>query len=292
MSSTAIPAVPAPLLRAPLHDDGRLALGPALNGSGHAYYQLTTPYRMRHGVIVGDVGAGVSNLVTVLAVTARAAMPLVTAYINGPAALMNPALARQSTVLIDGEDVAGTAIAALERAVAARAALLASMRAGTYPAAGLPALLVVIKDAHRVFDGHGQRWTAVVREAGKLGIGVLATVHDTWLTSFGGSRALRALLVDEFGQLVALRTADPNVTTAVVAGRWPAAEPGTPPTGVGRVIYPEAGRGEFASFRLAAGGTGALVERGRRRWLVTYPDTELDGPTRAAFGDLVRRGAA
>jgi hypothetical protein len=133
MPSTALPTTPAPLLRAPLHDGGRLALGPTLDGAGHAYYRLAGPRRMRHGVIVGDAGAGVSNL---LAVTARAAMPLVTAYINGHHDLTNPALARQSTVLIDGADVAETAIDALERVLRARIELLASMQAASYPAAG------------------------------------------------------------------------------------------------------------------------------------------------------------
>lgn len=309
MPSTALPAAPAPLLRAPLHDHGRLALGPALRTAGHAYYPLATPRRMHHGVIVGDAGAGASNALTVLAVTARAAMPLVTAYINGHHNLTNPALARQATVLVQGADVAETAIAALERVVRARTELLAAMQAGSYPAAGLPALLVAIKDAHQVFAGHGERWAAVVRLAGELGIGVLATMPDTRLTSFGGSSALQTLLLE---QVVALRTrcsitveklaAKTAVFAAMGSGsaslpvtEHPAAlrsELGGAPTGVGRLFVDREPPVAFASFRLAAGGTEALVERGRRRWLVTYPDTELDAPTRAAFGDLVHRGTA
>lgn len=290
MPSTALSAAPVPLMREPLHDGGRVALGPALDGPGHAYYQLTRSRRMRHGLIVGDAGAGVSNLATVVAVTARAAMPLVTVYVNGRPDLTNPALASQSSVLVDGRDAAGTAVAALERVLAARAALLTDMRAVSYQAAGLPGLLVVIKDAHRVFAGHGDRWAALLRQAGVLGIGVLATVHDTLRRSFGGS----VDLLDQLDQqLIALRTQDVNVRTVVYAGMWrPDDRPATAgktPTGVGRVLYPEAERAVFASFRLAAGGTDALVERGRRRWLTAYPDTQLDAPTRSAFGDLADR---
>ncbi|PXY16572.1 hypothetical protein [Prauserella muralis] len=288
MPSTVLPAVPAPLLRGPLHADedhpGCVALGPTPDGAGHARYPLATPRRMRHGVIVGDPGTGVGNLTTVLAVTARATMPLVTAYINGCPRLTNPALAHQSTVLLDGAevaDVARTALAALQRAVAARAALLADLRASSYPAAGLPALLVLIAGAHHVFDGHGERWAAVLRQAGTLGIGVVATVPALTLSSFGGSSTLRSLLL---AQLVALRSSCP-ITHDL------AAAPAETPTGVGRLIV-GGEHVQFVSFRLSAGGTHALAERGRRRWLVAYPDTGLDGPTREAFGRLVHRGAA
>lgn len=309
MPSTALPTAPAPLLRAPLHDAGRLALGPALNGPGHAYYPLAMPRRMRHGLVVGETGTGVSNALTVLAVTARAAMPIVTAYVNGNSELTNPALAGQSTVLIDGADVADTAVAALERAVSARARLLADMRAASYPAARLPALFVVIKDAHEVFAGRGQRWARVLEQAGALGIGVLAGVRDLRLTSFGDSSALRQLLLE---QVVALRTIC-TVTlhtlaakTAVFATMGSGAGDSrvethaadlsgvlrTAPTGAGLLVRDSDAPVAFASFRLAPSGTAAMVERGRRRWLSTYPDTELDAPTRTAFGGLAHRGGA
>jgi hypothetical protein len=292
MPSSALPAAPVPLMREPLHDGGRVALGPALDGTGHTYYPLAGPRRLRHGLIVGDAGAGVSNLATVLAVTARAAMPLVTVYVNGHNRLTNPALADQASVLVAGEDVAETArttVAALERAVDARAALLAAMRAASYPAAGLPGLLVVLKDAHRVFAGHGERWAQVARQAGVLGIGVLALVRDLELGSFGGCPALRTLLLD---QVVALRT-------RCAAADLPASAQGAQGAAVlgeGRLFSADpAARHEdraFAPFRLAAGGTDELVERGRRRWLAAYPDTALDAPTRTAFAGLAGRDGA
>ncbi|MFI5614724.1 hypothetical protein [Amycolatopsis sp. NPDC051903] len=311
MPSITLPTAPAPLLRAPLHDNGRLALGPALTGGGHAFYPLAAPRQLRHGVIVGDAGTGVSNALTVAAVIARAAMPLVTAYVNGHSAPLNAALARQSTVAIarsSGCDVAATAIAALERAVLARAQVLTELRAASFPAAGIPPLLVIIKDAHEVFAGHGERWAKVMHHAGKLGIGVLAALHDMRLTSFGGSAALRARLTE---QVIALRTGcmitqDILVKTAVSANP----EFGRPgsrdtevelaaqlrkslrdaPTGAGHLIVAHENPVAFASFRLAAGS--AMIERGRERWLKIHPDTELDAPTRAAFGELAHRGGA
>lgn len=263
MPSTALTAAPAPLLRGPLddHDPGRvpdsalLALGPTLDGADHARYQLTDAHRMRHGMIVGDDHACVANLATVLAVTARAAMPLVTAYVAEHAT--NTALADKATVLITGEHVATTAVAALERAVAARAALLTEMQASSPCAAGLSAMLVLVDDTHRVFAPR-RRWEAVLDTAAAVGIGVLATVPDARLRSVGGSSAVRALLSEQRLDLV---DADAAVFVAAAGGE--------------RVL--------FRSFQLAPAGDAARVEVSRRRWLTAYPDTGLDAPTRDAF---------
>ncbi|MEV5300282.1 hypothetical protein [Amycolatopsis methanolica] len=64
------------------------------------------------------------------------------------------------------------------------------------------------------------------------------------------------------------------------------------PTGVGRVLGPDGAGPLFASFRLSPSGTDALVERCRRRWLVTHRDTELDAPTAHAFAAAADRGGA
>jgi hypothetical protein len=299
--SSALPAAlsTAPILREPLHHAGQLAFGPALGGASYVSYPLADPRRMRQGLIVGAAGTGVSNLATVLAVTARAAMPLATVYINGHSDLTNPALAHGASVLINGETTAETAriaAAALERAIEARARLLATMQAARFPTAGVPGLLVVIKDAEQIFAGHGDQWVALLRQASLLGIGVLALVHNLTLASFDGTPMLRQLLLD---QVVALRTrcrltadllADARTAELVPDPRLTLRE--TQP-GEGRLFTDHAGHREvraFTSFRLATSNEDELIEQARRRWLAAYPDTVLDTPTREAFGDLAGGG--
>lgn len=280
MPSTTLTTDPAPLLRGPLdaHDPGRahhadrVTLGPTMDGAEHAHYQLANAHRMRHGVIVGTDEARVANLATVLAVSARAARPLVTTYIAEH--VTNTALADKSSVLIDGTgtaDVADTAVAALERAVTVRAALLAEMQANSAYAGALPPVLVIVEDAHRVFAPVRRRWETVLRTAGALGIGILATVPDARLRSIGGSSTVRAMLSDQHLQLI-----DPSAAVFTATGTTP-----------GEQVT-------FRAFQLttASADEAEKVERAYRRWLTAYPDTALDAPTRAAFDDAPAHGGA
>src|SRR5690606_31768725 len=297
--ATSVPTSPGPLLQAPLaaEPDG-LALGPALDGpSTRACYPLHAPRRLQHGAIVGDAGSGVSNLMTLVAVQARAAGPMVTAHINGHQELTNPALAQRSTVLIDGAsdgDVAEIALEALERAVQARVRLMDSMEAGSYPAAGLPPLLVTIAEAPRVLAGNAGRWTQVADQAGTVGIGLLAAVPTLSPEAFGNSVRLRHLLTTN---TIALRTscrhtASLMAKTDVFASSGQGQCLATAPAGVGQLLVDGRTPVRFAPYWLATSDTEAIVERARRRWLVAYPDIELDAPTREAFTPDLARGAA
>lgn len=299
--SAAEPAAPIPLLREPIFAHGRLALGPLLDEPGHAYYQLADyqlakPRRMRHGLIVGNASAGVTNLATVLTVTARAAMPLVTVYIAHQPTDTNAALASRCSVLIQGRNAAQLAVDAMERAVAARTQLLDDLRARSgncgYDTAGLPALLVIVENAEQIFDGHGERWNRMLWRAGDLGIGVLAAARDTYIPSFGGSKGLRDQLEE---QLIALRTHDRVIQGVVDAGMWRLGEQlgtsmRTAPTGVGRVLFPVSERAAFTSFRFTRDNENDLVQRVRRAQLGSHPDAELDAPTQVAFAGLLQPG--
>lgn len=286
------------VLLSPVEVDGRLVIGPSVVDGQPVHYQLVDPTRggrVRHGLIVGHAGAGVSSLLTTVCVVARASRaPVSTLYLSGCSVVVNPALAHASSAWIEDPVVADTSIAAVEAAVVARRATLEKAGAATYVETGLPLLLVAVKDAHRVFHGHAQRWVALLRQAGVLGISVLAATHSSRVIGFGGSRTagrssseLRDLLMEQVLVLPHLDPMTDALLSSTAAGYDRALTRGRYPGPALRAQLVRDGIATaFRPYQLSAGG-GYSVQRARHNWLRAYPGAPLDECTQQALEQAI-----
>lgn len=282
----------APLLINPGSTDGTLTIGETPAGDPVSY-RLTRHYRAESGLVVGGAGAGINNLLTVLAIQARASdIPVATVYIDGSSdddRRRNHALHDAATVSLHDADVAEASITALEAAVTARAQHLRERGMAPYEAAGFPVLLVLIKDAPALFEARAKRWNRVLLQTGALGIAVVAAVPNLLSYSFGtsmgrivpdrGSASLRSALLST---LMVLRTycwhTDQELRYMVegCASSMPNE------AGQGQLIRDRVAR-RFESYWLSTTEDPAEIEHARRQWLRRYPDNTLDTPTRDAI---------
>jgi hypothetical protein len=179
----------------PHYENGRIGLGPRLDGEGEMFYRLYGDDSMWGGFILSGVGSGSTSMIQQIAVTALSARNTILFYIDGQDGASDPLLFKYADWAV-GRSGALRMLAALELAAWRRVRQNVEHRlAGFTPDTGRPGILVIVDALHAITRlVAGDRLTDVVLKGRKLGLSVLATDEDASLATFNGDDRLRAAL--------------------------------------------------------------------------------------------------
>jgi hypothetical protein len=179
------------------YPDGTLAPWPLYRPGMGAY----------SGLIAGCSGSGVSTVLDTLGHIA-AHTGLASVWAAGPLGGAGlPGAAGYAHWHAGGGGEILRMLRAAEQAAATRMRINAALRRAVYPVTPeTPVILVLVDEADIVFaPGEAAELAAGIARVGrKAGVAVAAGVRDLWLSSFGGSEALRPTLAA--GNVVALRS--------------------------------------------------------------------------------------
>jgi hypothetical protein len=294
------PIVRPVIYQGPRWEGGNILMGPHADGIGAALWRIYSQDSMWGGFLLGGTGSGKSRLTELLAIAVRAmsaaGMPTTILYLDGQAGASSPLLWKHATWR-GGPAQANDLLCALERGLAMRQKWnVINGQEGFTPGRspdgvtpGLPGVLVIIDEQHRIFTPqNGLRWANVARESRKAGMGVLGSDQYSDLEAFGGKDPLRAALLA--GNGVVMRTLS-NTAGDLIPGV--ALDPSTFPDmpGYGFKIPGTQSTERLAPFRgeyLPSVKDDVQYEDvlTREEWFERTADAELDEMTARAFGPL------
>lgn len=190
----------------PRYRDGKVELGPYMDGVGSAAKTVYYKRRIKNGLIIGQTGIGKSRVNERICLDVRAQGHTVIIFIDGQDGLSSPVLRDEAWAFVplDGAEAARHALREIQRY--RQGVMLDQRLSGFDPTPEFPGILTTMDEAHSVFDRHNAKhWAALVNEANKVGEGFLVCDQDGSLTTFHES-ALRAGL--QSGDTIGMRVTE------------------------------------------------------------------------------------
>jgi hypothetical protein len=209
VSRPRVPRVETLLFDDPRCVDGKIGLGPRVDGQGDMLYRLHTGGSTWSGFILGGIESGRTNVIRQCVVSALSTGTMTVFYMDGQDGASDPVLWARADWSV-GPSGGFRMLGALEKAGAYRLKECRDNNLVGFPVSPeSPGVLVVIDDLHGFTDLRGfcDRFGTGVGLWRKLGIGVLAADSDGSLRTFDGSDRFRSGLCA--GNVVALRTDSP-----------------------------------------------------------------------------------
>lgn len=220
---TASPVFEAVPYQVPELVDGRVPLGPWVDGRGVAAVPMVARDGVRHLVVIGSTGVGKSSTVNGVICSMRANFPTVTVYLD-PKGNSSPDLRKNATVAVLGLDDAAWFTTAVERLCEGRRYESAYHDWSTYqPSIERPIYIVVLDECDMLYElkGMAARWAVIAKTSRSLGVQLVNATQYAGLRAFGGSEMLRSNMVGG-GSVVLMRTSS-NTSDKLIA-------PGLPPS--------------------------------------------------------------
>ncbi|MGL5911574.1 MAG: type IV secretory system conjugative DNA transfer family protein [Phycicoccus sp.] len=199
---------------------GRVGLGPYVDGTGYAEWELYRARGVFSGVVIGSTGGGKSSTVNTIVAGARASGCVVTVYCD-PKGNSSPDLAAAATVTCLGLDQAEELTSAVELLVARLGdQQAADGLAGYEPSPERPTYLVVVDESDMLFalPGMGDRWGRIAKMGRAVGVALMGATQYAGQMAFGGSELLRSSFAA--GNVVLLRT-ESNTSDNLIAPHMP-----------------------------------------------------------------------
>lgn len=293
---TASPVFEAVPYQVPEVTDGRVPLGPWVDGRGVATVPMVARDGVRHLVVIGSTGVGKSSTVNGVTTSMRANFPVVTVYLD-PKGNSSPDLRKNATVALLGLADAELFTATVERLIEGRQHESAYHDWSTYqPSAERPIFQIVIDECDMLFELRwmASRWAVIAKTGRALGVQLILATQYAGLKAFGGSEMLRSNVVGG-GSVILMRT-ESNTSDKLIA-------PGLPPSrflpqdkGYAYLKAEDARRVALRSTVLRSADDADPGVPHAGDLLARYGDAEVCQIGRVALGDLLvpaeRREAA
>lgn len=195
---TSSPLVDGVRYEAPMYDGGKIQLGPYGDGVGWAEWHLYTPDEgsVWSGSIFGSTGSGKSGATGGLLASARAALPIVTMYLDMKGS-SSPDIRRNATVAAT-RDEAEAFTRAVENVVDGRRIESEAHGISSFTASDQrPIVQVIIDESDLLFKmpDMATRWAAIAKTGRSLGVCILVITQYTGLDGFGQNELLRSSLL-------------------------------------------------------------------------------------------------
>lgn len=177
----------------PRHQDGRVLLGPHVDGVGEVSIRVYTKNSMWSTLLVGGTGLGKTGVEESVAITLRdpSFPPTVIFYMDGQDGASNQLLYEHATWSV-GCDGAPRMLAALERIAAHRNWKRRTRRwTGVAPTSADPGIMLMIDEFQNIFPPMCERFADAARTWRKLLMAIFAASQGFQLDNFGPKKVER-----------------------------------------------------------------------------------------------------
>lgn len=267
----------------PRYQDGRIGIGPHVDGEGWGEWVLFGENSMRNGVVIGSTGSGKSGLMNGLVASGRASRQIVTIYLD-PKRNSSPELAKTAAVPVLGLERADEFTTAVETLIYGRGLESAVHDwPGFEGSPGRPGYWVIIDECDMLFalPGMAARWGMIAKTGRALGVGLLLATQIDGVMAFGNNEMLRSNVA--VGNVVLMRTESASSGGKLIAPDLPSSR--TLPANKPGYAYLRAEDARLAPLRAAhlrsvqdcPDGYNALTA------LRQYPDAPMCAIGRRAF---------